>query len=191
MACSPWRSFEGLVKRPPSLISTNVVAMWLWNRLNMTRRTQTPGGLPTRRLSAKASGFSRPPLCVLTESCASWLFPYRGARSRYDDASFWLGSFMLVQKISTRSSASLPSHSLESLTVDNNGSPVPQNTGNIIGVLSEPISRHDSLENRLRVRQRTQSLDSRSHRSRVRRTSSSQSWKIRVLINASVLVPCI
>jgi len=37
------------------------------------------------RLSAKQSGFSFPSLNVRMVSCISWLLPYRGDISKYDD----------------------------------------------------------------------------------------------------------
>ena len=85
VALSPSSAGDGGVNLPSSLMAMRLSAMWLWTRLNMIRRTPTPGGMPKIRLSAKQSGFSLPSLKVRIVSCIAWLLPYSGERSRYED----------------------------------------------------------------------------------------------------------
>ena len=68
----------------------------------MISSTPTPGGMPSRRLSAKQSGFSLPSLKVRMVSCISWLLPYSGDRSRYEDV---LDRFMSRWSVQNRSAA--------------------------------------------------------------------------------------
>jgi len=82
---SPSKSAAGAANLPSSLMAASFSATLLWKRLNMIRITPTPGGMPSMRLSAKQSGFSFPSLNVRMVSCISWLLPYRGDISKYDD----------------------------------------------------------------------------------------------------------
>ena len=60
--------------------------------------------------------------------------------------------------------------------VNDDGSPVPENTRSVVGVLAEAISSHDSFINGCRVRLSTQLSVLRFAGARIRMTPGTEEW---------------